>query len=141
MRFVVAVVGKPRDAHLSGAIREYESRASRYWPLEVREVRDEPVRSGSADLAREREGERPLGGSALSQSARTGQLPQWYRPIPRGSEEWIDYGRDVARNAPPTWFRDLEQAIGPTGRAAARLARTVEGQGLVVTTGQQPGLF
>jgi len=60
MRFVVAVVGKPRDAHLAGAIREYETRASRYWPLEVREVRDEPVRSGSADLPREREGERLL---------------------------------------------------------------------------------
>jgi 23S rRNA (pseudouridine1915-N3)-methyltransferase len=60
MRFVVAVVGKPRDANLAGAIREYETRASRYWPLEVREVRDEPVRSGSADLAREREGERLL---------------------------------------------------------------------------------
>jgi 23S rRNA (pseudouridine1915-N3)-methyltransferase len=60
MRFVVAVVGKPRDANLAGAIREYESRASRYWPLEVREVRDEPARSGSADLVREREGERLL---------------------------------------------------------------------------------
>jgi 23S rRNA (pseudouridine1915-N3)-methyltransferase len=60
MRFVVAVVGKPRDANLAGAIREYETRASRYWPLEVREVRDEPVCSGSADLAREREGERLL---------------------------------------------------------------------------------
>jgi 23S rRNA (pseudouridine1915-N3)-methyltransferase len=60
MRFVVAVVGKPRDANLAGAIREYETRASRYWPLEVREVRDEPVRSGSADLVREREGERLL---------------------------------------------------------------------------------
>jgi len=60
MRFVVAVVGKPRDANLAGAIREYETRASRYWPLEVREVRDEPARSGSADLAREREGERLL---------------------------------------------------------------------------------
>ena len=60
MRFVVAVVGKPRDANLAGAIREYETRASRYWPLEVREVRDEPARSGSADIAREREGERLL---------------------------------------------------------------------------------
>jgi 23S rRNA (pseudouridine1915-N3)-methyltransferase len=60
MRFVVAVVGKPRDANLAGAIREYETRASRYWPLEVREVRDESVRSGSADLVREREGERLL---------------------------------------------------------------------------------
>jgi 23S rRNA (pseudouridine1915-N3)-methyltransferase len=60
MRFVVAVVGKPRDANLAGAIREYEMRAGRYWPLEVHEVREEPARSGSADLVREREGERLL---------------------------------------------------------------------------------
>src|SRR4051812_8191440 len=58
MRFVVAVVGKPRDANLAGAIREYETRAGRYWPLEVHEVREEPARSGSADLVRDREGER-----------------------------------------------------------------------------------
>ena len=60
MRFVVAVVGKPRDAHLGAAIREYESRACRYWPLEFHEVREEPARSGSADLVRDREGERLL---------------------------------------------------------------------------------
>jgi 23S rRNA (pseudouridine1915-N3)-methyltransferase len=60
MRFVVAVVGKPRDANLAGAIREYETRAGRYWPIDVFEVRDEPARSGSADLVREREGERLL---------------------------------------------------------------------------------
>src|SRR5215216_6704221 len=60
MRFVLAVVGKPRDANLAGAIREYEARARRYWPLDVHEVREEPARSGSADLVREREGERLL---------------------------------------------------------------------------------
>jgi 23S rRNA (pseudouridine1915-N3)-methyltransferase len=60
MRFVVAVVGKPRDANLAGVIREYEMRASRYWSLDVHEVREEPARSGSADLVREREGERLL---------------------------------------------------------------------------------
>lgn len=60
MRIVVAVVGKPRDANLAGAIREYETRAGRYWPLQVHEVREEPARSGSADLVREREGERLL---------------------------------------------------------------------------------
>jgi 23S rRNA (pseudouridine1915-N3)-methyltransferase len=60
VRFVVSVVGKPRDANLSAAIHEYETRASRYWPLEVHEVREEPSRSGSADLVREREGERLL---------------------------------------------------------------------------------
>jgi bacillithiol biosynthesis cysteine-adding enzyme BshC len=83
----------------------------------------------------------PLGGSALSQAARTGQLPQWYRPIPREAEEWVDYGRGVSNSVSPTWFKDLEQAIAPTGRAANRLARVVEGEGLLVTTGQQPGLF
>lgn len=60
MQFVVAVVGKPRDANLAGAIREYESRAGRYWPLAVHEVREEPARSGGADLVREREAERLL---------------------------------------------------------------------------------
>jgi 23S rRNA (pseudouridine1915-N3)-methyltransferase len=60
MQFVVAVVGKPRDASLAGAIREYELRASRYWPLHFHEVRDEPAKSGSADLVREREGDRLL---------------------------------------------------------------------------------
>jgi len=60
MHFVVAAVGKPRDAHLAGAIREYETRASRYWPLEIREVREEPARAAHADLVREREGERLL---------------------------------------------------------------------------------
>lgn len=60
MRFVVAVVGKPRDANLAAAIREYETRAGRYWPLAVHEVREEPARSGSADLVREREGARLL---------------------------------------------------------------------------------
>lgn len=60
MHFVVAAVGKPRDAHLAGAIREYETRASRYWPLEIREVREEPARAANADLVREREAERLL---------------------------------------------------------------------------------
>jgi 23S rRNA (pseudouridine1915-N3)-methyltransferase len=60
VKLVVAVVGKPRDASLGGAIREYESRAGRYWPLEIHEVREEPARAGSADLVREREGERLL---------------------------------------------------------------------------------
>src|SRR6059058_4179648 len=71
MQFVVAVVGKPRDANLAGAIREYESRAGRYWPLQVHEVREEPARAGSADLVREREGERliaavPAGAQVVS---------------------------------------------------------------------------
>ena len=58
MQIVVAVVGKPRDAALATAIHEYEIRAARYWPLVVREVREEPGRSGSPEHVRTREAER-----------------------------------------------------------------------------------
>lgn len=58
MQIVVAVVGKPRDAALAAVIHEYETRAARYWPLEVREVREEPSRSISAEQVRAREAER-----------------------------------------------------------------------------------
>jgi len=60
VKVLVAAVGKPRDPALAAAIREFEGRASHYWPLEVHEVRGEPARSVSADLVREREGERLL---------------------------------------------------------------------------------
>ena len=58
MRVLLTVVGKPRDAGLAAAINQYETRATRYWPLEVHEVREEPSRNGGADVVRQREGER-----------------------------------------------------------------------------------
>src|SRR5688572_20345395 len=60
MRLVVAVVGRPRDPDLASAIRGYETRASRYWPLDVREVREESARGSPPDIVREREGDRLL---------------------------------------------------------------------------------
>jgi 23S rRNA (pseudouridine1915-N3)-methyltransferase len=54
MRILLAAVGRPRDAALAAAIRDYEARAARYWPLEVREVRDASGRRG-AFAAREEE--------------------------------------------------------------------------------------
>jgi 23S rRNA (pseudouridine1915-N3)-methyltransferase len=60
VRLVVAVVGKPRDRHLGAAIEEYETRAARYWPLEVVEVREASGRGVSGDDARTREGARLL---------------------------------------------------------------------------------
>ena len=60
MRVLVVVVGKPREPGLAAAIEEFETRAARYWPLDVHEVREEPARGASADLVREREGERLL---------------------------------------------------------------------------------
>jgi len=58
MRLVVAAVGKPRDRHLAGAIQEYETRATRYWPLAVVEVREASAKGMSAAETRRREGER-----------------------------------------------------------------------------------
>jgi 23S rRNA (pseudouridine1915-N3)-methyltransferase len=60
VKFRVVVVGKARAQMLAAAIQEYETRAARYWPLEIREVREEPARGVSAAIVREREGERLL---------------------------------------------------------------------------------
>jgi 23S rRNA (pseudouridine1915-N3)-methyltransferase len=60
VRVVIVAVGKPRDRHLAAAIDEYETRAARYWPLDVVEVREASGRGVSAEQAKEREGERLL---------------------------------------------------------------------------------
>ena len=60
MRLVVAAVGKPRDRHLAAAIEEYETRAARYWPLAVAEVREASGRGVSPADTRRREAERLL---------------------------------------------------------------------------------
>jgi 23S rRNA (pseudouridine1915-N3)-methyltransferase len=46
MRILIAAVGRPRDAALAAAIREYEQRAARYWPLEIVQVREVSGRRG-----------------------------------------------------------------------------------------------
>jgi 23S rRNA (pseudouridine1915-N3)-methyltransferase len=66
MRLVVAVVGRPRDADVASAIRRYETRAARYWPLAVREVREESARGTAAETVREKEGGRLLDAAAGS---------------------------------------------------------------------------
>jgi 23S rRNA (pseudouridine1915-N3)-methyltransferase len=62
MRFMIAAVGRPRDRALAAAIREYETRAARYWPIEVIEVRaeraDAAASPASSAFVREREGAR-----------------------------------------------------------------------------------
>ena len=53
-------MGKPRDRHLAAAIDEYETRAARYWPLDVVEVREASGRGVTAADAQTREGTRLL---------------------------------------------------------------------------------
>jgi 23S rRNA (pseudouridine1915-N3)-methyltransferase len=60
VKFRIVAVGKPRAQTFAAAIQDYETRAARYWPLEIREVREEPARNAAPELVREREGERLL---------------------------------------------------------------------------------
>ena len=67
---MIVAVGKPRDRHLAAAIDEYETRAARYWPLDVVEVREASGRGIVPEQARAREGERllervPVGASVV----------------------------------------------------------------------------
>ena len=61
MKVSLLVIGRPRHAGLADAIRDYETRAARYWPLEVVEVKEESGKSLPPDAVREREGERLAG--------------------------------------------------------------------------------
>ena len=85
----------------------------------------------------------PLGGSPLSQALQRGDVPAtWREPVPRGVEDWADRVR--ARAGARDWssaLSDLAPAIAATGQAAERLERVRRAGGVVVTTGQQPGLF
>ncbi len=97
MRLVVAVVGRPRDPNLASAIRAYETRAARYWPLDVREVREEPARGSSPDVVREKEGERLLttatGGSRIVACDEGGDAL-----TSRQFAEWLQESRERARD-------------------------------------------
>lgn len=97
VRLTVLAVGRPRDGGLAEAIRQYEGRAARYWPLDVVEVREEPARSLTTAQVRDREAERLLerlptgaqlvacdpGGEALDSEA---------------FARWVSEARDQARS-------------------------------------------
>lgn len=82
----------------------------------------------------------PLGGSALSRAARAGELAAWYRSVPAGTQAWKAYASEVRRSVSADWLDELSAAFDAKGVAAERL-RAASERGLVVTTGQQPGLF
>ena len=85
----------------------------------------------------------PLGGSPLSRALQAGDAPPaWIAAAPATSADWR--ARAEARRAEADWrsrWEALLPAIAPSGAAAARLARVQRENGIVVTTGQQPGLF
>ena len=84
-----------------------------------------------------------LGGGPLSRAAQDGQTPtEWYRPRPRGVAEWRAHADAVrAEFNASRWLSGLRPAFDAKGAAAERLERVANANGVVVTTGQQPGLF
>jgi bacillithiol synthase len=85
----------------------------------------------------------PLAMGALAEAVRNGTLPPGHSAdIPRDRAAWLGH-IEVCREPMmgQGWALSLREAMRPAGPAAARLARVSGGQGVVVTTGQQPGLF
>ncbi|AHG90766.1 protein of unknown function UCP012535 [Gemmatirosa kalamazoonensis] len=85
----------------------------------------------------------PLGGSPLSRAAQVGMAPEgWFEPVPASSGEWLRrVGRVREQFAAGAWLELLAPAFDAHGRAAERLQSVAAGAGVIVTTGQQPGLF
>jgi len=83
----------------------------------------------------------PLGGSPLARAAMDGQLGDWYAPIPSSVHAWTLRAEEVRASVNRDWLDVLRPAFAASGAAAERLERVSAGRGIVVTTGQQPGLF
>lgn len=85
---------------------------------------------------------RPLGGSALARDALAGALNDWYAPVPAGPAGWGSAADAVGREfSGVDWLAALEPALDASGAARERLRECAAAGGVVVTTGQQPGLF
>jgi bacillithiol biosynthesis cysteine-adding enzyme BshC len=82
----------------------------------------------------------PLGGSPLSQLVQANHDAPWIVRRPATPDEWRDWVEQVRRSA-PSWREKLAGAFDARGAARARLDRVAAAGGVVVTTGQQPGLF
>ena len=84
---------------------------------------------------------RPLGGSPLVALAVSREPPaDWYEPRPDGDGWKRRVSTTAAEFGDGSWLTALQPAIDASGGAAERLRRAADG-GVVVTTGQQPGLF
>lgn len=83
-----------------------------------------------------------LGGNPLGRMAVEERGPEdWYPVRPHGPNEWREHALRVRSEHGAEWAERLAPAFVHRDASAARLARVVEGGGVVVTTGQQPGLF
>jgi bacillithiol biosynthesis cysteine-adding enzyme BshC len=65
----------------------------------------------------------------------------WYESLPRDASSWRERLHSVKGEFTGDWLTKLSPAFAATGKAKERLDTVASGRGVVVTTGQQPGLF
>jgi uncharacterized protein YllA (UPF0747 family) len=83
-----------------------------------------------------------LGGSPLARLAVQARAPDdWYPRRPHSPNEWRERAQRVRAETDARWAERIAPALVQRAESQQRLARVIAGQGIVVTTGQQPGLF
>ena len=85
----------------------------------------------------------PLGGSPLARAMLTGAAPRTgLEQAPAGAVGWTARAREAMADARVReWASAMQPALEASDAAGERLARSAGGRGVLVTTGQQPGLF
>ena len=84
-----------------------------------------------------------LGGSPLATLAMSGdpRTAAWFTPVPVGADAWRSRAQAIgARFAGTEWLEALAPALGDKGPTLDRLRLVAKAGGVVVTSGQQPGL-
>jgi uncharacterized protein YllA (UPF0747 family) len=77
---------------------------------------------------------------SVAERAMAGERDARYEGRPRGKGEWTSRAKAIAAES-RDWLEKLGPAMSASGAASDRLARSAAGKGVVLTTGQQPGLF
>jgi len=84
----------------------------------------------------------PLAGNPLAAAVIAGNPPPgWYEPVPADATAWRHRIESIRSDFPKDWLAKLAPAFEAKGKAKERLEASSGGRGVVVTTGQQPGLF
>jgi bacillithiol synthase len=84
----------------------------------------------------------PLSGNPLAATFIAGNAPAgWYESLPTDASSWRARLDAVKSELSADWLDRLSPAFGASGKARERLDSVAKGRGVVVTTGQQPGLF
>jgi bacillithiol biosynthesis cysteine-adding enzyme BshC len=82
-----------------------------------------------------------LGGGAVARALLDGTRATWLAPRPSDPAEWRAHVEAVRDAHGSDWLTPLAPALSSTGAAIERLRRVADEGGVVITTGQQPGLF